>query len=396
MSQFKLTFLLKQHTPIIHFHPNQHGATLRATELKPKFDRFLLKYVFNNDFDKYKYYLIGYDERKDKEGKLKKEDFKGKEAFDYKVKIEQDLSKSKQINSRESLFFGNMGDGDDKEYKKHNKSFKIEFFSFKPQIIEAIKKHFEAFLANNNFGTRQSKGYGGFYLDNKDLNTSLIPYKVFSFKSNHWEKDIRLFYQFLRQGINLKNRNQETTFYTKPAIFTYAKSKGWQWDKKSIKEKFFRSALNTQISAHKPSDVLEYSSNEKYLLRDLFGLSSTQEWKNPYNTTISKDGKNKDAKDKSKAKIERFKSPITFKIVNNIIYFWANKSYKKVLGEPFIIKVKGNRETLELPYPKEFDFEDFLNYAKNINLKQHIEEKFHNTNEFKSLKRILDDIKANK
>jgi len=43
MSNFKLTFKLKQNTPLIHFHHDQHGATLRATELKPKLDRFLNK-----------------------------------------------------------------------------------------------------------------------------------------------------------------------------------------------------------------------------------------------------------------------------------------------------------------------------------------------------------------
>ena len=43
MSNFKLTFKLKQHTPLIHFQHDQTGATLRATELKPKLDRFLVE-----------------------------------------------------------------------------------------------------------------------------------------------------------------------------------------------------------------------------------------------------------------------------------------------------------------------------------------------------------------
>ena len=46
-SKFKVEFTLRQHTPIIHFQSDQSGATLRATELKPKFDRFLKEYVFN-------------------------------------------------------------------------------------------------------------------------------------------------------------------------------------------------------------------------------------------------------------------------------------------------------------------------------------------------------------
>ena len=50
-SHFKLEFTLKQHTPIIHFQSDQKGATLRATDLKPKLDRFLieqLKMLDNN------------------------------------------------------------------------------------------------------------------------------------------------------------------------------------------------------------------------------------------------------------------------------------------------------------------------------------------------------------
>ena len=38
---YKLEFTLKQHTPLIHFQHDQAGATLRATEVKPKLDKFL-------------------------------------------------------------------------------------------------------------------------------------------------------------------------------------------------------------------------------------------------------------------------------------------------------------------------------------------------------------------
>ena len=70
MSQFKVSFTLKQHTPIIHFQSDQSGATLRATELKPKFDRFLMEQFEKEGVD-YSSYLI-----RGQEG-----------ALDYKVKI---------------------------------------------------------------------------------------------------------------------------------------------------------------------------------------------------------------------------------------------------------------------------------------------------------------------
>ena len=40
MHTLKVT--LKQHTPLIHFQHDQEGATLRASEVKPKLDRFIL------------------------------------------------------------------------------------------------------------------------------------------------------------------------------------------------------------------------------------------------------------------------------------------------------------------------------------------------------------------
>ena len=39
----RLIFELIQHTPIIHFQAKDMGATLRASEVKPKLDRYLMK-----------------------------------------------------------------------------------------------------------------------------------------------------------------------------------------------------------------------------------------------------------------------------------------------------------------------------------------------------------------
>jgi hypothetical protein len=274
-----------------------------------------------------------------------------------------------------------MGDGKDKEYKEALKPFVVTFLSFNPVVLEAIKNHFEAFLANMNFGTRQSKGYGGFYLADKKFDQNLVDGKVYSFSTKNWEKDVKLLYQFLRQGINLSMR-PKNPFYTKPIIFTYAKSKGWQWDKKSIKEKFFANELKQQQNEHK-SDVVTFSSEQKYLLRDLFGLSSSQEWKKPYNVTIEKEHQ----------EIERFKSPIVFKVVDNKVYFWANQSVKNILDKEFIIKVKA-KDDLKLVTPTHFDFDDFFAFAVKTDIEKHIESKYHSASEYASLKRIFHEIKA--
>ena len=58
---YKLEFTLKQHTPIIHFQHDQEGATLRATEVKPKLDRFIIEKVFHNEFEECKNFQVGYN-----------------------------------------------------------------------------------------------------------------------------------------------------------------------------------------------------------------------------------------------------------------------------------------------------------------------------------------------
>ena len=365
MSKFKANFTLKQHTPIIHFQSNQNGATLRATELKPKFDKFLLDNV---------------------EGI---ENSNGHRSLDYKVKIEPNISQSKEIDDKNPLFFGNMGDGEKKRFKENNKNFKIEFFSFKKVLLKTIKENFEAFLANTNFGTRQSKGFGSFYIVDRKFDKSLIQYKVYSFFTEDWQRDIGLLYQFLRQGINLTKR-VKSPFYTKPAIFSYAKRKNWQWDKKSIKERYFHRQLKSQIEEHN-RDILTFSSEDKYLLRDLFGLSSSQEWMS-YHKTIEKEDIHKD--EKNNPIIERFKSPITFKVVDNIVYFWANDTINQMLNQTFNIKAGRGNDSLNLSTPNEFDFDEFFDFAFSINLENHINNDFHKAKEFNSLKKILNSIKA--
>ena len=44
MYSFQKEYDLKAHSPLIHFQSDSSGATLRATEVKPKLDRYILKH----------------------------------------------------------------------------------------------------------------------------------------------------------------------------------------------------------------------------------------------------------------------------------------------------------------------------------------------------------------
>ncbi|MFX4154199.1 hypothetical protein ACOL23_04570 [Aliarcobacter butzleri] len=385
MSNYKVEFTLKQHTPIIHFQSDQIGATLRATELKPKFDKFLLENIKDISF------------RKNASGNL---------SLDYKVKITAKPVQKNEIDSRDALFFGNMKPKEmsEKEYERKKKYFiknetiTIEFLSFDLEIVKSIKENFKAFISQINFGTRQSKGFGSFYLYDEEKKKSelfdkaLISYKVYNFSTQNWKEDIKLLYQFLRQGINYPNK-EGTRFYSKPAIFTYAIQKKWTWDKKAVKQHFFSSELQMQQKKYDAISPVNFKGEKSYLLRDLFGLSSEQQWGKPYNVSIKKDDNQSD----KEKKIDRFKSPITFKVIDNQVYFWVDNSVKNILNKSFKISTRGNKSLdLSTPISKEFNFDEFFEYVKTIDLSKHIDSKFHKEKEFFSLKRILDGIKASK
>ena len=95
--------------------------------------------------------------------------------------------------------------------------------------------------------------------------------------------------------------------------------------------------------------------------------------------------------------IQRFKSPVIFKVVENVVYFWANNTVDEVLGEEFNIKAGKGNESLNLSFPKEFSFNDFFDFAfKKLNLSTHIDSNFHDVNEYSTLVSIFEKIKVKK
>lgn len=339
MSKFKLEFTLKQHTPIIHFQSDQTGATLRATELKPKLDRFLIEYAFDNDFERYKEFLIGYKKPQKSTDKIMTEkDFEGKKAFDYKVNIiaSKDIDifdiapiyhyYNRKNNTNEQrlfgfpIFFASI----DKEWKEKSKKIKfslvdnieVSILTFHTELKKIIEDKISIFFFLHNFGMRQSKGFGSFTVVNGDVPEEVInPYYYFdinieslkkltykapnrnrpltfyqdlekqflnplteNYKNNFLLfKAIDLFYKTLRSGINFNG------FYFKSLMFLYAKEElHIQWDKKLFKSNFLsKDYIDEQVQKHTKSnckDILTYNTNDKYLLRDCLGLSTIQEY----------------------------------------------------------------------------------------------------------------------
>ena len=331
MSKFKLEFTLKQHTPIIHFQSDQTGATLRATELKPKLDRFLIEQFEKNGID-YEGFLIS--------GKDK--------ALDYKVKIEA-KGKIEKTLPNSFLFFSNNVIKEDalktKMLKAH--SVKLEFFSFKTVIIENINNYIDDFLLTTNFGARSSKGYGGFSKKSDNLEKRLKEYYPIVFKlsssSKDWENDVDTIHKKLKSGINFRS-------YHKSLLFQYMCTKNIRWEKRKIKQEF--PALAKSKNGHAPIDC-----NTKFdfrYVRAMLGLAGINEYQGKQVVTISH--KNE--------KIGRFTSPITYKKIDNTIYLLCDRSYEQIMDETFVFKLKGKSFEIKTPSKSEFDLYEFLKFVE--------------------------------
>lgn len=136
----------------------------------------------------------------------------------------------------------------------------ITITSFNRAFIEWLDEElFVSFLCQNNFGTRQTKGFGSFFPVNystdkipDELRKRFFEVPTSGLRSDREKQElvftyIELFYKAIRSGINIPGKaknisddenkvvlDRNTLFYIKPALFVYAMNKiGVQWDKKA-------------------------------------------------------------------------------------------------------------------------------------------------------------------
>ena len=143
---------MEAQSPIIHFQHDQAGATLRASEVKPKLDRFLLNKM---------------EQETGKRVAVLKEDngyavmFTDKEhnALNYRMNFEVPgnaywVEPGTFKPESYSIYYGKSGVHDEKEKKKA--------VCFNQVLRNYIEKYLVEFFAVTNFGTMQDKGFGSF------------------------------------------------------------------------------------------------------------------------------------------------------------------------------------------------------------------------------------------
>lgn len=339
----KLKIELKQNTPLIQFQGEQYHATLRASEFKPKLDKFLIKKTFNDDFDRYNKYLIGY-----KEGKVKS-DFNGKEAFNYKLKIivnDNNQLEKKPILSRDRLplYFANMGDDGEKNWRVTYSNITLEFFSYNKEILRKIAIDLPAFLMRNNFGQRQSKGYGSFYI-NDNLKYTL---------DNEEKRYMGRTLESIKPKIILK-LNVEEPF---KEIEKFHKKLRNEYIREYIKNKYKHSNLKFIDVKQEIKDIFKEDNKEVgegIIVKDLLGLAVEEDW-----------GDFKIIKENEE--IKRMKSPILFKPIRNggnkyTIYIEISDELVELSKESFIIRNSVNNKYINATVADYFDVNEFIMFA---------------------------------
>lgn len=447
----ELKIKLEQHTPLLHFQHNQEGVALRATELKPKLDRFIFEHLLEKgETAKAEGWLIHGEEN----------------ALNYKIKIKQTQTFDKELLERDKFptFFANMGNAIDKKLPIFYNSLEITFFSLYNGLLDVIKDCISEFFFVTNFGTRQSKGFGSFYPEENSEGYKPIQsikskkcIVVSSFivdlqggssnvkKFNNLFTSIDYFTRMIRGGINIckplcfrkdevgmpnwtesgvrlcpgtckyyikkdgKNKDcifkqTGSVFYLKSSLQKYLKNKNKQWDKKTIKEVLY----NTEYDN---SDV----SREKgwYLYRDLLGLASESQYGDIHDKVL-----------KSNNDVERFSSPVFIKpiIINEnqfkvYVGYRILKNEENILNKQFNINlnIKGTQKNFNISTPEVFNLEEYFNYIftqinidgcignkkiffKNKGLKDSIESVLPNSNSYKEyglIKNIFNELKSN-
>lgn len=392
-----LIIKLRQHTPLIHFQHDQDGATLRASEVKPKLDKFIIEKTQTDSISSNWFTGKKEEERKSLAYKIRITPVgvqKHKEMIFLK-KGEKDGEET-LLSDRFPSYFGNLMSLEEfengKPYKKTSfyDEIEIEIFTYDESLRNKIKEVITGFFWSNNFGTRQSKGFGSFTVSHIDGTKVPLPNPPSGTHYLQIENPIELrgifevidyYWKRLKSGINYSK------YKIKDKI---TKKYKWVCDPAGYQKSFLFEYINTYLS---PAD--QYTWEKRWLKETFFGITVRKNSKTPKYVRgllglqdkfefISKDFCNPDSIEKNEmikafeiksikpvhrdGEIDRIKSPLIFKPIidrwHTYIYVivddlhLSNEIYgKKSINKLFDFNDQGHQ--LALP-DKKIDFADLL------------------------------------
>lgn len=385
MNDWQKEYKLVQHTPLIHFQHSEPHACLRATEVKPKLDRFLIEQLEKDDRfgdGRWKKWFVG-------DG--------SQQSFDYMMRITPNSEQVERTHSIERAiaraehrppnasfheihknYFGNMASGNNiqdtiretfKESLFYKDGLTLTIRCFIPELLTFIDEHIRGFFMMHNFGTRQRKGFGSFTVDIStkpnepkgfDLVGKYCPNAYYCKLGNDVNADALLdavwvISAFLRSGFNRGEGN-----YVRGFVFRYfqREKNPLANDKAFVKQQVLR---NVYDEATRGEHLHPYGNNVRY--RYVRGLLGTNE-----NSRFCRDPRGETREDRtvhniyihSAEGVERFPSPLLFKPIGKFVFILPQKMPDEIFGSEFYILEKNQEDE----YDRKATSEQKLNYLQ--------------------------------
>ena len=379
-----LTVSLIQQTPLIHFQHDQIGATLRATEVKPKLDRFLReKYGEKNIPDdwfvkgdrttgalnyKLRFHAMGKPERS-RAGEYAIAAFEAETRGDLQEKKEQERKMRSEING---MYFANMVTKKEQVSHGHprrktnaqyaeevRQQYKETVFSATPIIMtvlcmhsdlrKLIEEHLSEFFLTHNFGTRQSKGFGGFSVQLQQPEDPVAKLRKAGYLF-FWTNTGRCapqdclnhamtVYAILKGGLNLTNGNPDSPRYIKSYVQREFLDE-WIRDQKIGSDKALVKSYVLDWNVTDPDGSHVYEDGYTFI-RALLGLADHYEYHKTIEATVTIHPGD------LKEEIQRFPSPITVKIVDGkLIFLLDTEAIQPILDRRFFFLTKEQENSL--------------------------------------------------
>ena len=342
---FQKVYTLIAQTPMIHFQHDQKGATLRATEVKPKLDRYLYNHI--SEYPK-KFNIVS------------KRISENADALNYKVQLERlgeyntfELDGRKQF----AIYYGNQGKRNEDKIKAIMGNIKMTLTCFDEELRDYIDSVIDKFFIVTNFGTMQNKGFGSFLVNEKNTDIKYIPmilkkeYAAEACYSFSGDRDmnttfnrIKLIYSLMKTGVNYKGYHRSLLF---EFMHEACGENGYGNEKAWMKQMGLAPAIGRQ--SNQQDDVHFY-------VRALLGIGDHFDFMNRPGSPNDKTTVTYKCVDGS---IERFSSPIFFKVTNGKVYYIGKQIDKAIYGKEFIFK-SNNGHSGKLRVPTEAELGDYF------------------------------------
>ncbi len=367
---FLLKIQLKQITPYLHFQHDINtnpGAVLRATEVKPKLDHFIIRkmggketvpenwFIKNDRSSGALNYKMQFQTSKtsvqiSKSGEYAIAAYTAERQRDWDAKKEAEKKMRNEING---MYFANMVDKkkkvnnatvnkseDDyasdvralyKETVLYNDPIQMTILCTITELREKIRVLIDEFFLLHNFGARQTKGFGGFIPTTFDTGTCVEKYSDMNqlfFYADAGTHNIRTLmnhastlYALLKGGLNRSDNGHNPECYIKAYIqrqYLDEKYPANSNEDKTGSEKAF--IKNHVLKNVFPDSEKKYKHRQYLFIRALLGLADQYNFLKadngtPLNKMVYVYNADKDCI------IERFPSPITIKIIGTRVFF---------------------------------------------------------------------------